>query len=459
VRLQAESFSVSAPKNGLEVAMSETTPRKRHVPKYRHHKPSNRAVVWIDGRDYWLGRYGSPESHEKYARLIQEWKASGYLAPPSKSKAPADLLVMELLARFWLHCEAFYRRPDGTPSGEAENFRQVLKPLKELYGSTPARDFGPKKLKAVREWMITTGWTRSHINKQIARVKHVFKWSVSEELLPPTVHQALATVPGLRKGKSEAKESKRVRPVPEALIAAVRPHLSSVLNALIDVQLVTGMRPGEACAMRRCDIDTTGADVWVYRPEHHKTEHHDQVREIWLGPKARSILEPLLKPDLTAHLFSPRDSEAERYAATKSHRRPDQAANERRSGRRMGTCYDVAAYRRAIARACDDAFPPPPHLVRLKVPGIKGKKPAPRWETRREWRARLGPEKWAELCRWQSAHRWHPHQLRHNAATRLRKEFGLEVARIILGHTSDVTTLIYAERDAAKARDVMKLVG
>ena len=219
--------------------MSEATRRTRHVPSYRHHKPSNRAVVWIAGRDYWLGRYGSPESHEKYARLLQEWKAGGYLSPPAKSKAPADLLITELLARFWIHCQGFYRKPDGCPSGEAENFRQVLKPLKLLYGTTPARDFGPKKLKAVRERMIESGWCRSHINKQVARVKHVFKWGVSEEMIPAAVHQALSTLAGLRRGKSEAKDSAKVRPVPDDQIAAVRPHLSSVVNSIIDGRITS----------------------------------------------------------------------------------------------------------------------------------------------------------------------------------------------------------------------------
>jgi len=54
---------------------------------------------------------------------------------------------------------------------------------------------------------------------------------------------------------------------------------------------------------------------------------------------------------------------------------------------------------------------------------------------------------------------WHPHQLRHNAATRIRKEFGLEAAQAVLGHSSAAITQIYAERDQAKAADVMARVG
>jgi integrase len=52
-----------------------------------------------------------------------------------------------------------------------------------------------------------------------------------------------------------------------------------------------------------------------------------------------------------------------------------------------------------------------------------------------------------------------PHQLRHNAATFLRKEFGLETARIILGHRSAAITEVYAEMDQQKAMEAITRVG
>ena len=54
---------------------------------------------------------------------------------------------------------------------------------------------------------------------------------------------------------------------------------------------------------------------------------------------------------------------------------------------------------------------------------------------------------------------WHPNQLRHNAATRLRREFGLDAARAVLGHSSPVVTEVYAELDAAKAAEAMEKIG
>jgi len=56
-------------------------------------------------------------------------------------------------------------------------------------------------------------------------------------------------------------------------------------------------------------------------------------------------------------------------------------------------------------------------------------------------------------------HRWHPHQLRHNAATNLRREHGVELARIILGHAKVLATQIYAEADRLQAMSVIGKVG
>ena len=54
---------------------------------------------------------------------------------------------------------------------------------------------------------------------------------------------------------------------------------------------------------------------------------------------------------------------------------------------------------------------------------------------------------------------WHPHQLQHDAATRLRREFGLDVAGAVLGHKSPAVTEVYAELDRARAVDAMEEIG
>lgn len=93
------------------------------------------------------------------------------------------------------------------------------------------------------------------------------------------------------------------------------------------------------------------------------------------------------------------------------------------------------------------------------MPGRGRKHRSTRWETDTEWRTRIGAEAWSRLRTWRRDHRWHPHQLRHNAATFLRRQFGIEVASIILGHSSLAITGTYAEQNHKRAIEVMRQVG
>ena len=124
------------------------TPRQ---PKYRKHKATGQAVVTLDGKDIYLGRYGSRASKAEYDRLIAEWLANG-----RRLVHQAEAIsVMELIDRFWHHVEQHYRKPDGTPTSEVQWFRASLRPLRHLYGLTPARDFGPLAFQAVRQLMLS----------------------------------------------------------------------------------------------------------------------------------------------------------------------------------------------------------------------------------------------------------------------------------------------------------------
>ncbi len=442
-------------------------PRLTHQnPRYRKHRASGQALVTLDGQDHYLGTYGTKASRADYDRLIAEWLAAGRRLPNDN-----DLDVNEVCAAFWRFAQGYYRSADG-PSGELDNYRLALRPLKRLYGPTLARDFGPLALKALRGEMVRLGWCRNVVNRQAGRIRFAFKWAVSEQLVPAAVYQGLQAVSGLRKGRSEARESEPVKPVPDERVEAVRPLVSPQVRAMIDLQLLTGMRPAEVCLMRGLDLDTTGKllsigkPLWTYKPARHKTEHHNHDRTIYFGPKAQDALRPLLLPDLSAYLFSPMEAEKRRRDELSAARTtPETCGNttgtnrKRHPKRRPGDRYDVASYRRAIARACDRAFPVPLELARRRVQGTGRNTDATRWEAPAEWKARLGKDKWAELQAWQEQHRWHPHQLRHNAGTRLRKEFGLEAAQVILGHRTLSVTEIYAEKNVAAAQRIMAEAG
>jgi integrase len=389
-------------------------------PKYRHYKPKNLAVVRVDGRDIYLGKYNSPESWERYYRILAQRRVAGRAMTGrlTDDGDPPDLSVNELLLAFWDHATTYYRRGDGTPTPELENLRLALRLLKLLYGTSPAREFGPKALKAVRQAMVESGLCRRTVNQRIARVVRVFRFGVENELVPAAVHHALKAVPGLRAGRSGAREGRKVTAAPDGHVDAVRPFLSRQLWAVVELQRLTGMRSGEALAMRGCDLDTAG-DVWVYRPARHKTEHHGKVRQVPLGPRAQAVLRPWLRADPSEYLFQPREAKEEHLAARRRGRRtpltPSQAARRRKADPRRAPRdhYDPRSYFHAVERACERAGVP----------------------------------------------RWHPHQLRHGVATRLCRAFGLDAARVVLGHGSPRVTEAYAEADLAKAQAVMRQVG
>ena len=169
------------------------------IPSYRLHKPTGQAVVTLSGKDHYLGRHGSPESRREYERLIAEWLVNRHRPPEPTSRFP-DLTMNELLVAYWDHVQSYYVK-DGKPTSEPGTIRQALRPVRELYGDTPAQDFGPLALKAVRQAMIEPGWCRSFINKQVNRVQQMFAWAAGEELVPLAVYQALTTVAGLRQGR------------------------------------------------------------------------------------------------------------------------------------------------------------------------------------------------------------------------------------------------------------------
>jgi integrase len=385
----------------------------KRTPKYRLHKPSGQAVVTLSGKDHYLGRYGSTESKAEYDRLVGEWLAN-HRQPATES---SDITVSELISRYLAFADTYYVK-NGKPTSEARNLTYAFGPLRRLYGTTLARDFKPLCLENVRQEFIKGDVSRGVINAWVRRIVRMFQWAVSKELVEVTRYQALATVAPLHKGRSEARETKPVKPVPEAYVDAVLPHVSPPVRAILELMRVSGMRPGEAVIMRTIDLDMTGR-VWIYIPERHKTEHRGKGREIYLGPAAQEIIRPWLKTDLTAYLFSPREAVAERHAEQRRNRQTPLRPYELRAKPKanpksvLHDSYSTTAVRMAVRNAC------------LKT-GT--------------------PE-------------WHPNRLRHNAATRLRREHGVDMARIILGHSDLKTTEIYAEADREKAISIMGKIG
>ncbi len=397
----------------------EPAPR---VPSYRRHKPTGQAVVTLNGRDIYLGKWNTKASRTEYDRLIGEWLAAGRCHPrPEKG-----LTVAELALAYWRFARGYYVR-DGRPTETLERIKVALRCLRASYAHTLAEDFGPLAFQAIQQTLAGSGRSRPYCNNLMQTIRRVFKWAVSQELLPESVYRALATVPGLRKGRTEAPEPAPVLPVADAVVDATLPYLPAVVADMVRVQRMLGCRPGEVCMMRPGDIDRTG-EVWEYRPASHKTEHRGRQRSIFIGPKAQEVLLPYLLRDTEDYCFAPADSERKRKALMRANRKtpvqPSQRnRRKRRPKRKPGARYTSRSYTRAINRA----------IVTANAQRI-------------------------ERCEEPLPH-WHPNQLRHSAATDIRRQFGLEAAQVVLGHSRADVTQVYAERDLQRAKDIMRKIG
>lgn len=365
--------------------------------------------------------------------------AKGLLAVPRRGRRRRqrrEMSIAKLCKLYCEHADNYYRRSDGCRTQESNTVRHALKPLRQMFGRKPVSSIGPLRLKEVRDAMVALGWYRKTVNSQIGRIKRMYKWGVANELVPSNVYHALEAVDGLRVGRTTAPESPPVKPASEPLIEAVFPFVSAQVQAMVKLQLTTGMRPGEVVIMRTCDIDTS-VQPWLYRPSRHKTEHHHHERVVFLGPKCQEVLLPFLKPQQPqAFLFAPKEAERERRRRVHTRRKTPMScgnvpgSNKKRHPKRPpGVRYETQSYGRAVSRACELAFPVPDGL---------------------------DPE---QTKQWRRNHHWHPNQLRHNAATRLRKEFGLDVAQVVLGHKTLSVTQVYAEKDVASAQQVMLKAG
>jgi integrase len=415
------------------------------LPSYRRHKATGQAVVSLGGQDIYLGPWKSVASKTEYQRRIREWQAAGGVTTSDVS----GLTVVELLAAFKRHARTYYVDVVGNPNTEYKNYATVMQRLGTAYGRTLACEFGPLRLKAFRQSLIERRLSRTHVNHSINRVRHIFKWAVENELVPASVIDALRCVAGLRYGKSDVKETEPVRPVPDARVNAVLPHVSPQVKAMIELQRVTGMRSGEVCRMRGCDLNTSG-NVWTYTPASHKTMYRGHSRIVYLGPKAKEILGHWLRSNTQEYLFQPREAEEFRRQVQQARRKtPLSCGNRPGSNRRRrpakspGYHFTSGSYGRAIRVGCELAFGMPQELRRP----AKGETPEQKLE-----RQRLAVE-------WRAENTWHPHQLRHNAATYFRREHGLEVARVLLGHKHAAITEVYAEADRARAVEVAARIG
>jgi integrase len=416
-------------------------PRRRQWPPTIYHHASGQARIRINGDDYYLGAYGSPEAAERYREIVLRVEA-GLPAVEAPTASADQITVGEAVARFVPWMEQHYH--GGT---EIREYRLTLAPLLRLYGSRPVAELTLDRLETLRAAVLTGSWRtaeeredlqsnhqtvcRKTTNQRLGRILRCLKWLKARKLIPASVYEDCSNLEPLTPGAAHAVDYDDIPPVPEDDLAATLVHLSPIVRAIAETQLLTGARPGEILRLRPCDLDRTGripiarnqwidlgGKIWVHVPAQHKTRRRGHQRVIMFGPKVQAILGPYLAREMSSHLFSPAEAQAARRAVLRATRKtpvqPSQRDRRKRNPQRKpGNHYTLSSYGAAIDRACDAAGVP----------------------------------------------HWNPHQLRHNAATRLTEQFGVHVAQTILGHRTLSATRIYAVDPWRQAADAILETG
>ncbi len=406
---------------------------KNELPKLRRHKAKNCAYFRFRRRQHYCGTWGTDEAEATYRRKLAEivlptlgLDQSGPPEPPVVP--PSAVLVEDLAADYMEYVERRY----APPSKEPETIWYAVRALLELYGPTRLTDFRPRALQTYLRTLVHAGLARTTVNRRLFCVRRMFLWGVGQEMVPSTLSHALHAIEPLRRGELGVREGKTVQCATFDQVAAVLPHLGRQVAAIVCVQWLTGMRPGEVVSMRKADLHQQDGNYY-YRPPQHKNVHRGKDREIEILPEVMSFLAPfLLRPD-EAYLFDPRDADAEQRADKARRRKskvtPSQRLRHERKlaswKSRIGERYSTASYRRALDRAC-------------KAAGLTARGRA-----------------------------FSPHQIRHAAATLVASRVGMVPAAKALGHATIKTTERYThlERDVARpafealAQDAVRLRG
>ena len=304
-------------------------------------------------------------------------------ATRQQRRAPSGALVADILDAWVAHVPQYYK-------GDGAKYITPTRDLRDMFGDRAVAELRHVDMLAVRDAFIRRGWSRPYINGSLWILRAVWSWALDEGLISAAVKAELTQVKGLKAHRSPAPEPPPVRAISDETLAATIAQLTPATADMVRVHRLTGMRPGELCAMRWEDIDTS-TTPWVYRPPTHKNDWRGQPRVICIGPQARAILAMRRKP--SGAVFSPMEAVREmldaKSAAAHYHRPRERVKGYADATRRPGDAWNTGSYSGAIGKAAVRAGLPP----------------------------------------------WGANRLRHAFATEVRRKFGLEACRAVLGHS------------------------
>ena len=381
--------------------------RRGEPPRLIRHKASGLGYITINKQRIYLGRFGSTECRRAYRAELQRWEEEQRAIQGRTLYMGRGATVAELVDAYMREVAPTKYQMDGLPTDTLRRARLYLVDgLAKEFGDMLADEFRHPEFEELRRQYVGKGYARASIKVVTGHVLGLFKWGHKRGAVSAETLTSLSASPE----PNEGVETDPIEPVPrehfETVLAALERTKPSSrksnskgifvskrlrLAAMLRLQDLVGMRPGELCRMKGKEIrmDATviiqGKTVqlaaedgspyagWVFQPSRFKTRKRGRYLAYLVGPQARTLLERWLPSDPDAFVWRQADGGEVLYQA----------------------------YLRAVAAACR----------RAGVPA------------------------------------WKPNQLRHSCLGRYAAIGGIEKASNIVSHASINTTMTYVQRN------------
>ena len=342
-------------------------------------------------------------------RLYKGWlldylKATGSTDSTPQPARPAvsknSNSVSDLVVRYLK-----WRQPMMDP-GSFKDHERAGTLLREMFGRLTVKEFGVPQFEQLIECMIGRGWALRTINVRIGVVKVIFRYALKhDEIDGNQFHRLDSGVDKIRSDDRRVKPAKKIPPVPVDVVERTLPYLTPMVRDIVQVQLLAGMRAAEACRMRFDELSWSDSGALRYRPVKHKNANRGKNRKITLGPKAQAILATYgVTPEVIEsgelpreYVFDPRDTDRRKSEFSKP-----------RFRKKAKPCFSSVRYTIEIKAGVDRA---------IATGAIM------------------------------ESERWKSNMLRHRALTDTRRDYGLDAAQVMGGHSDAKTTQRYAEPD------------
>jgi integrase len=299
------------------------------------------------------------------------------------------------LANAWLAWLEARNRKRGQETTHVERARRVAGEVAALYGSEPAAGFRPTWMRTLAGTWKARGLVTLTTNQYLSTVRQLVKWGVKMELIPAEALVRVQAAGGVS-WRDGFEVPEKVGPVPEDVLAATLAAFSTSLRGRQVRDLLFLMRHSGMRPAEACSM--RAGDI-----EQSLDVWIYRVASDWNKVEHKGIVRIVPLGSRCREVISPWLERAKRINDGGYYLFRNLAG---------GPCR-VNSLRNAVYQACD--------------------------------RARVT--------------RWSPGALRHNYATEVRSKFGIEAARVALGHSDAGTTLIYAERDLTLARKIAEALG